>query len=306
MSEAKGMVKSMKIRIKQWIKKQAKGFWSPVFYVLYEIFTKLEYKFFSLKYFFALEKKPDKKEIEQVCQNVTFVYKSFERQKMAKRLYRNIQSFYPGASVIIADDSKKKLSLKGRNLTIIQLPFNSGLSYGLNKALENVKTPFLMRMDDDELLTRRSKIEKELQFLQKHPEVDLVGFGVLQAPYCRSTCESAKLYYGQSMNRAPKALLIPHMTPIDKEHIVVGKVPNIFLARTDKIKAIGYDDQIRMIDHNEFFMRAAGHIVSVMNPYTAVFHYHNMFDRNYQKYRNDIATDQIYIAMKHRIRNMKK
>ena len=107
MSEAKGMVKSMKIRIKQWIKKQAKGFWSPVFYVLYEIFTKLEYKFFSLKYFFALEKKPDKKEIEQVCQNVTFVYKSFERQKMAKRLYRNIQSFYPGASVIIADDSKK-------------------------------------------------------------------------------------------------------------------------------------------------------------------------------------------------------
>ncbi len=33
---------------------------------------------------------------------------------------------------------------------------NSGLSYGLNRALEKVKTPYVMRMDDDELLTLKT------------------------------------------------------------------------------------------------------------------------------------------------------
>ena len=36
-----------------------------------------------------------------------------------------------------------------------------------------------------------------------------------------------------------------------------------------------------------FLLRAAGHIVSVMNPNTVVFHYHNPFDSHYQKFRAD-------------------
>ena len=62
-------------------------------------------------------------------ENVTVIFKSFERQKMAKRLYENLQKYYPGVRVVIADDSRKPLDLQGDSLTIIQLPFNSGLSY---------------------------------------------------------------------------------------------------------------------------------------------------------------------------------
>lgn len=75
-------------------------------------------------------------------ENVTVIFKSFERQKMAKRLYENLQKYYPGVRVVIADDSRKPLDLQGDSLTIIQLPFNSGLSYGLNQALERVDTPY--------------------------------------------------------------------------------------------------------------------------------------------------------------------
>ena len=64
-------------------------------------------------------------EAKLVCENVTFIYKSFERQKLAKRLYKSIQSYYSGAKVVIADDSAKPLELTGENLEIIQLPFNS-------------------------------------------------------------------------------------------------------------------------------------------------------------------------------------
>ena len=97
-------------------------------------------------------------------ENVTVIFKSFERQKMAKRLYENLQKYYPGVRVVIADDSRKPLDLQGDSLTIIQLPFNSGLSYGLNQALERVDTPYVMRMDDDELLTVRTRLGKNRIF----------------------------------------------------------------------------------------------------------------------------------------------
>ena len=72
---------------------------------------------------------------------------------MAKQLYKNLQDYYPGIKIIIADDSSVPFDLQGETLEVIQLPFNSGLSYGLNRALEKAKTPYVMRMDDGELLT---------------------------------------------------------------------------------------------------------------------------------------------------------
>lgn len=54
---------------------------------------------------------PDQEEVEFVRENVTVIFKSFERQKMAKRLYENLQKYYPGVRVVIADDSRKPLDL---------------------------------------------------------------------------------------------------------------------------------------------------------------------------------------------------
>jgi hypothetical protein len=54
---------------------------------------------------------------------------------------------------------------------------------------------------------------------------------------------------------------------------------NIFLARTEKIRQVGYDPNIRVIDHHEFFYRAAGKIVCVIDPEAYVFHCHNHFEK---------------------------
>lgn len=154
---------------------------------------------------FSGNEKPTNEEVKQVCENITFIYKSFERQKMAKRLYKSIQSYYPGVKVVIADDSAKPLELIGENLEIIQLPFNSGLSVGLNHALERVTTPFVVRMDDDQLLTPFTRIEKQLNFLKEHEEVDLVGILLNHLPKYRSLKNEAELYYKQPMNYALKS-----------------------------------------------------------------------------------------------------
>ena len=262
--------------------------------------TFLEYCLFHIYWILLGAKKPNAEAVQDVIENVTFIFKSFERQHMAKRLYKNIQSYYPGVRVIIADDSAKALELQGENLKIIQLSFNSGLSRGLNEALNQVQTPFVVRMDDDQLLTPFTKVWEQVCFLRKHTEVDLVGILSYYMPICCSLKKVAEEYYKQPMKSAPKQLLIPHLTMIDETHIVVGKSPNPFVARTDKIREIGYDNQIRMIEHNEFFYRAAGNLVSVLDKTSYALHYRNRFDMNYEQYRTDIQGDLIYIRNKHK------
>ncbi len=273
-----------------------------LFAVLSDGVVLLQYHGLSLLWRLQGHKRPSADEVKAVCENVTFLYKSFQRQHMAKRLYRNIQRFYPGARVVIADDSQKPLDLTDDSLTVIQLPFNSGLSAGLQRGLEAVTTPFVMRMDDDELLTPFTQIGRQLRFLQEHAEIDLVGMMHRVAPRMHTAAFMKQEYDKHAMLNAPRPLLIPHLTRIDDTHTVYGKVPNIFLARTDKVKEVGYDENIRVIDHHEFFLRAAGVLVSVLDESSWVYHYHNRFDRQYHAYRGNIKQDVLYIRQKHNIR----
>lgn len=284
--------------IKHLVKKMLYGPLEPIASIAFKIISNVEYGYFNHKWKKQGWKKPDQSEIDFVCENVTIIFKSFERQKMAKRLYRNIQSYYPGINVIIADDSSKPLDLQGDSLQVIQLPFNSGLSYGLNRALEKVMTPYVMRMDDDELLTLKTSLGAQVKFLEEHPEVDLVSFCALRAIWCVDPDKAVSEYTVFNMQGAPKPLCIPHMTQIDGNHFVLGKVPNRYVARTKKIREVGWDENIRMLDHHDFFWRAAGNLVSVIALGTAVFHYHNPFQHRYHKYRRDVDGDRKYIAQK--------
>lgn len=286
----------MKNKIKKIYKKIVYGPLAPIFAICFAIISDLEYKHFDKKWKKQGREKPDCEEVNFVKDNVTIIFKSFERQKMAKRLYRNIQSYYPGIRVIIADDSSKPLDLQGDSLQVIQLPFNSGLSYGLNRALEKVETPYVMRLDDDELLTVKTALGAQVKFLEMHPEVDLVSFCALTAIWCVDPDKVVSEYAVYNMQGAPKPLSIPHMTQIDGNHFVLGKVPNRYVARTEKIRSVGWDDNIRMLDHHDFFWRAAGNLVSVIALGTAVFHYHNPFQKYYHKYRRDVDGDRQYIA----------
>lgn len=228
-------------------------------------------------------------DIRNVEKNVTFIYKSFNRQNQAKRLYKSIKAYYPQAHIIIADDSEEPLNIEGAD--IIHLPFNSGLCKGLIEALSRVKTEYVMRMDDDELLTPGSNIHKQLSYLQSHPTVDLVGI----QPSFRNPEKAAAVY---SRIKMRKQLVIPAGTIIDGREVVY-KTPNIYLARTEKVREVGYDPNIRMIDHHEFFYRAAGQIVSVQDPHSYVMHCHNRFEKEYDLYRRDTLNDSKYIKMKH-------
>lgn len=293
----------MQQRIRSFLRRVTHGPLEPLFFITWDIITRTQISLFRLKWVLTKAPIPTREQQLLVQKNVTFIFKSFQRHPMARRLYRNIQRFYPGTRVIIADDSSTPLRLDGDGLTIIQLPFNSGLSKGLNAALAQVQTPFVVRMDDDELLTPFTGIHHHLRFLMEHPEADLVGVLPRNIPMGGNWKQQKNPYFAQSMAHAPTPLKIPHMTWLDSTHVVLGKIPNIFLARTDTFRAVGYDDNIRMIDHQEFFFRAAGTLVSVLEPNCFVLHYHNPFHREYQAFRGDVEGDRIYIRQKHAVRS---
>ena len=282
-------------RIYQW---SHSSFLAPVLSPLYSLVSMTEYHILNMNWVMKGEKAPSDEDKKLVRGNVTFIVKSFERQNLVKGLCRNITHMYPGAQVIIADDSKKPLEIDIPKVKVIHLPFNSGLSAGLAAALKEVKTPYIVRLDDDELLTVRSRVHDELRFLMEHPQLDLIGFGHTTAIRLHSPEFNFKEYYKSSMKDALRPLKIPHKTKIDDTHIVLGKVANLYIARTDKIREVGFDPNIRMIDHHEFFWRAAGIITSAIAKDTVVFHRHNPYQRHYQSYRSDFRGDLEYIKNK--------
>lgn len=287
----------MKQKLIAKLKSLAHGPLAPAVYILWQLLTHAQRTLLRLQWRITGAPRPTPAQQALIRENVTFVFKSFQRQTQAKRLYRNIQSYYPGVRVIIADDSRQPLQLEGPGLTVVHLPFNSGLSRGLNQAIAQVDTPFTIRMDDDELLTPYTNFHGQLEFLMNHPEADLVGVLPRNIPGPYSRQKAATHYINSPMSARP--LRIPHLTRLDPHHIVLGKAPNIFIVRTDAFRALGYDDNIRMIDHQEFFFRAAGRIVSVLDDSCYVLHEHNRFNRAYQQFRSDVDGDRRYIAQKY-------
>ena len=254
---------------------------------------------FVIRYWLYGPPRVSKTDIKNVEHNVTFLYKSFERQKQAKRLYKCLRKYYPKAKIVIADDSSVPLVInkKDQNLTILHLPFNSGLSKGLDEGLKKVTTDYVMRMDDDELLTPKSKVHDQLKYLQKNTEVDLVGLQLTHLDIKRLIERYRRI-------RMNKELKIPAGTVIDGKEVIY-KSANVYLVRTESLRKVGYDPNIRMIDHHEFFYRAAGNIVTVMAPEAYVLHCHNWFEsRDYEGYRSAYREDAQYIASKHGIQRV--
>ena len=140
---------------------------------------------------------------------------------------------------------------------------------------------------------------EELKFLEEHPEVDLVA---VMADYKRPREYAEKF----SSIRMRKNLIIPAGTVIDGKEVVY-KTPNCFIARTEKLRLVGYDENIHIFDHHEFFSRAAGRIVCVIDPDSCIMHCHNMFEKqNYESFRFDTRNDIQYLCGKHVSRYQRK
>ena len=110
-----------------------------------------------LAYFLLNKEKFSNKNIEQ---NVSICLKTLYRKDLLLANITEIRKIMPNIKIIVADDSDDKYKLKNKNvinkfknIEYLELPYDSGLSYGRNKAVERVNTKYTIITDDSRCIT---------------------------------------------------------------------------------------------------------------------------------------------------------
>lgn len=232
---------------------------------------------------------PDDAERAETARRVTMAVKTFERPAVARRFVRSARRAFDGR-IVIADDSKAPMSHPDPLVDVIALPFNSGVSVGRNAALDAVATEYVLVTDDDIVLTAATDVERARRFLDGCPEVDVVGFLLVELPGWYANDHGAD------------TLFAGHDEPLREWGTLVGglpvrhKIPQVYLARTSSLMRVRWDENIRMVDHRDFFSRAAGHLLVVLDHGNHVYHARTPFDEGYIRYREDTQSDLQYLA----------
>ena len=231
------------------------------------------------------------KQLDDLSQ-LTAVIKTFERPKELKRLIKSIRRFFPNLKIIVVDDSKVPIDIDGVN--VIKMPFDSGVSAGRNRALEAIDTEFFLLLDDDFIFSRHTSIHLALKTMLNNCEIDIMGGSVVDLPLFieHDYIKNSNLFPTEAKPNLSVGTKIAGLP-------VYNKVPNFFLARTERIKLVKWDERLKKIEHADFFTRAVGILTTVFNENLKVFHSKTPFNTDYMKYRNDFQVEQILLREKY-------
>jgi glycosyltransferase involved in cell wall biosynthesis len=253
---------------------------STVAGAIYNTAVNLELSFFrAMGSLQGLEKTEEDGSLNQL----TAMIKSFERPQALKRLVVSIKKYYPDLHIIVVDDSRESSPLPG--VEWVTLPFNSGLSAGRSAGLKRVITPYLLLLDDDIIFYKRTGLRAALAAMEEYPEVDIMGGAKLDLPHLKlQDLSSAKLFSDSAEPTYPPGSYIGPFPVRDK-------ASNFYIARTERIRLVDWDPQIKLLEHADFFTRARGVLTTVYNDKLRCLHAKTPFDRHYMQYRGDYDAD---------------
>ena len=223
--------------------------------------------------------------------DLTVIAKTFERPENARRMVATLRTVFDGV-IVIADDSRSPLTFDDPTVKVVTLPFDSGVAKGRNAALAQVSTEFVMSVDDDFVFTPDLDLHRVVDYLRHHPEVDIVGGRVVNLPLLQTTDYSgAPLFAHRGEPVRPAGTLIDGLP-------VLHKVPQFFIARTDRLRLVQWDDNLKRVDHNDFFTRAYGVLLTVYDQQFSCLHAQPKFNARYQGFRQDVGPDMVYLSRK--------
>lgn len=190
---------------------------------------------------------------------VTIATKTFLRYDKLKDLIDSIRQFYPTIPIVIADDNEHPQSVTGPHIEQYIMPFGKGWFAGRNLAVSQVATKYVLWVDDDFIFTSNTKLEKMVEILEK-TTLDLVGGAVREV-----TGYTATYRHTISVEEGGEDGDCLHMRN-GHHHVIEGypncvvadAVINFFMAKTDKVRQVGFDPRMSRTGHLEFFVDALG------------------------------------------------
>ena len=221
--------------------------------------------------------------LELDVERVTAIIKTFERPTTVERLVRSARRLWPALRIIVVDDSREPRKIPG--VQFVQLPFDSGVSAGRKAALDRVTTEYTWLLDDDFVLYSGSRLEVALNALDAHPEIDLVGGPVIYLPLLRKQRGDPHGIFPTQR----RSVIAPGTRLGDL--LIRDKVPNFYLARSDRLRLVSWTPELKRVDHADFFTRARGTLVSAFSEDFCVLHAQTPFDAHYESFRRDYQKD---------------
>ena len=203
--------------------------------------------------------------------DTTIVVSTFDRPRCLDRLIRSILKYYPNIPIIVVDNGIVEYNppkLFNSHVKVLRIKKDAGLSACRNMAVEHVKTEYLFIIDDDVIFTDTTKIENFLSVLYEDRHIDIVG-GLLwdednvELPATHkipgrenliAQCDIDLEIVGDTLFKYPS----PASRKKTKHRLnykYVDYVINFFLARTKLFKDIRWDNDLKLAEHFDFFLR---------------------------------------------------
>ena len=212
--------------------------------------------------------------------DVTALIKTFERPAACARLLESVRRVLPGVRVVVVDDSARPR--RWPDVVNVHPGHDVSAAEGRNAGLRAIDTELFLLLDDDFVVHRGTDVARAAAFLRAHPEVDLLGGEVIDLP-----------------------LLTGNVRPVDRACLgtpersidglpVYDRVAQFWVARTQRVRAHGWEPRLKLAEHSEFFWRAQGKLTCVFDARFTVLHAKTPFDEAYMRKRLD--TDR-YVAI---------
>ena len=235
---------------------------------------------------------------KETLNKVSLIIKTFERPDALNKLLKSIDKFYgkykDSLNIYIADDSRepKEPNFKSKNkVHFFTLPFDSGLSKGRNFLVEKVKTKYFIILDDDFVFSRETKIESLVDSMEQNPEFDIVGGSVYN--YRKHWWQKKRKIKGNRSVSLKNTILSRSKQPLRTvaNHKIFHFILNFFIAKTDRIKIVKWNDNLKIVEHTAFFLDCMKHnFIVAEHPFVRINHLHlKKAHEFYNKYRVDRA-----------------
>ena len=181
--------------------------------------------------------------------DVTFLIKTFERPDICKRLLTSLLRFYSDVPVVVADDSLNPCGDYKKShpdsITLV-LPYDVGLSAGRNTLLQYCETEYFVLLDDDFVFTKYTEILPLMELLRAGL-CDIAGGGVK----VKGEVTHFEGFLDTHIWNQLKFRLAENITGPTKVDVVL----NFFAGVTDTVEAVGWDKDLKLGEHLDFFLR---------------------------------------------------
>ena len=199
--------------------------------------------------------------------------------------------------IIIADDSNDKYKLKNKEIinkykqekeiTLLDLKFDSGLSKGRNEIVKNCNTKYLMILDDSRYFDNNLQIKEIINFLEEN-DYNLFFGGIKNriSGGNNYTCLFDKINENEIKCKSKKKINNKIFSNLYETNLGL----NVFIAETNSLKETLWRDELKLGEHEIFFQdyykKGFKCVYSPDVQFIQVSDENKKYDKEFIKYRN--------------------